>query len=194
MSLAFLEDFNSKTSPEAKPAAVPVEEQPGYAEGFAAGMAQVQSEQAMLSAQVVDSISDLTFGFAEAQTLILGRLAPLFEALSETVLPQLARDGMGLHLIEALTGVAQTAAGAPLAVAVPPDAVAAVEGALAGRFDNSLRVTGDAALTDLSARISGPDGGLQLDLDEVLARISDGLRALQDPDARPDTSEEQRHG
>lgn len=56
---------------------------------------------------LAQNLQDLSFTYHEAQSQLIASLGPLFEQITEKLLPTLARKSLGPHLVEHLTGLAR---------------------------------------------------------------------------------------
>lgn len=104
----------------------------GYLAGWQDGTAQVETEAAARQSGIERQIEKLDFTYHEARGHVLAALRPVLEAMVETVLPAAARASVVPVVIEALTPLVQTAAGAPTTLRLPPESRAAFEAATDG--------------------------------------------------------------
>lgn len=179
MALArLLEDFDAGAAAVATPPRDPASD-PLYQEGYAAGLAARQAEDARLEAELIQTIGEIAFGYAEAQAMLLASLSPLFDAISDKLVPA-SRDGFPAHVAAALMSAATQDLGRPLELQVHPRMVAAIAQTVARQSGLALRVLPNAALPEHAARFSGPHGETLLDIDGLCAALRESIAALTD--------------
>ncbi len=174
-------------SPEA--AAAAAETLPGYDAGYAAGFAAAASAQDAIDAALVQSIEDLSFGFAEARQFVLQGLTPFFETLADLILPASVDPTFRVRLIEQLQTAVQTDAKQPCQLVLHPDQVASVQNLLRQIAMTDVTVTGWADQPLHAALIRRGPVETAIDADAVLDGLKDILTAFFDM-----TEERSHHG
>lgn len=149
----------------------------GYDEGFAAGLAAANADNATLSSSLVQTFSDISFTYAEARAQILQSLGPLIETLTSAVLPHCVVSGFAGVLAQELSSIAGADTSAPICVHVHPDQQVAVQQVVAG-LQSEITVQTDHSLDLHAARISRANTETQLDLDQLLMQITEALNAI----------------
>jgi flagellar biosynthesis/type III secretory pathway protein FliH len=152
----------------------------GYDAGLADGKAVSANSQSALSAEVVQSISDLQFNYAEARSEITNSLGPLFAAITAKILPQCVSQGLALQIARLLQSAAAEGVGTPLSIAVHPKQRRAVEAALVDQT-SLTSVIEDHELSENAALLRHEDGEISIDLDAVLHEIRQILDTIQSP-------------
>jgi flagellar M-ring protein FliF len=115
---------------------LPLGPSPDYLEGHTAGAAAareaIEAEQGLLTADIVQALADISFGYVEARTHVLASLHPLFGAVMGVLLPDLARAALVPHLRELLEAAAASDSALPVDILVNPVHAKTVAAALAG--------------------------------------------------------------
>ena len=140
--LISLQDF----AEDPKPAAdlpIPVEEQPGYAEGFAAGQAVLLAEADRVDQAVAAALDDLAFHFAEARQAVLQNLVPLMEAIATQIVPQSVDPLFRRQVLDILTEAARRDSRQPVTLVLHPDQVAPLQAILDRTGHTDVAVCGD---------------------------------------------------
>ncbi|WP_373634926.1 hypothetical protein [Yoonia sp. SS1-5] len=150
----------------------------GYAEGLAAGRAEAEADSAALASSFVQSVSDAEFTYAEASSQLLRSLRPLFQALSEKILPHCVDAGFASQLANTLSNGAAAEIGKPLSVHVSTDQYEAVLAALSG-LPIQVDVKPDVSLPALTAWIGRDDAECLFDLSSITAEIDKMLGAIE---------------
>ena len=179
MAILFaLEDFAAPPAPAPDPQHP--EELPGYAEGYAAAMAEIEASQTRLAQEVVQAISDITFGFAEARLHVMAGLEPMFRTLIDTVLPATLPESFRAHVVARLVANARTDVARPFVLALHPGQIDAVTAILPPPLAALLTLTPDPRLSPHAASIRQGDLETALDHDALLAEVTQALSALFD--------------
>ncbi len=171
-----LEDFASDG--DASRDTVPDETLPGYDAGFRAGQAAAEAKQAATDAQLVQSIDDIAFGFAEARQTILQGLEPLFSALVTQVLPRTSEESFRAQLVQILMDGAAQDVAQPAVISVHPQQVETLSALFTSLGFADLTVHPDPGSTPNAALISRGDVETALDVDGMIARIIEILQIV----------------
>ncbi|MCF2871593.1 hypothetical protein L0664_11005 [Octadecabacter sp. G9-8] len=162
--------------------AVPPKESIEFKKGFAAGIKSAeQTETANLTraTEGIDAtLSDMAFGFAEARLQILERLRPLLAQISETILPQIAKDSFADHLVDVLARDFKQVAASPVQIAVHPEAVDHLQTVLTAHSDN-FSFIGDATLTDGQALLRSDTTHILIDIHALTLALQTALNGLE---------------
>ena len=172
------EDF-AEPAPVADPQ-VSRDWQEGYDAGVAATRAEHGETQAQLSQEVIQALSDITFGFAEARLHVLAGLEPLFRALVNRILPAALADAFPAHIVSRLLAAAKTDISQPFRVLLHPTQIDAINDILPEQLAALLTVEASSSLSPHTAMIDGPTAETALDHDALLTELSESLSALFD--------------
>ena len=179
MAIRFtLEDFTNPVHLPPEPARP--EDLPGYEDGYAAALAATAARQSQLSQEVVQAISDITFGFAEARLHVMASLQPLFRILIDKILPGSLPDSFRAHVVARLVEAARTDISRPFDLALNPQQVAAVSNILPPTLAPLLTLSADPRLSPHAAAIRQGDLETALDHDALLADVTEALVTLFD--------------
>ena len=176
--LLALEDFASPVI--SMPDPPQPEDLPGYAEGYAAAMAEAAQRQSHLSQEVVQAISDITFGFAEARLHVMTSLEPLFGTLIDKLLPAALPDTFRAHVVAHLVAAAKTDIARPFRLALHPAQVEPLAAIMPPTLAPLVTLTPDGSLSHQTAAIRQGEVETALDHDALLADIVQALSALFD--------------
>lgn len=154
----------------------------GVDEGRAAALAQNHA----LKSDTAQALSDLVFSFREAQNHLLSRLAPLFRAISDQVVPEVLRQTLGLVLAEELQAAAEADCRAPLTLRVPPADLAPVAAVLEALPLGGLALRPDSRLSEGQILLDRGGTDTSFDFNRLSADIASALAALTDETVRSD--------
>lgn len=178
---AQLEVFETGQHTISQEPAGPTEDwQNGHAAGFEEARVLAEADANALGAEIVQSLSDMSFGFAEARAAVLQQLEPLFDALISKFLPEFAAQSMVPMIRDRLMAIAADAIDRPLTLSVPPDQIVAVSDLLAEAPNLPFTARSDPTLGSGQALVSAADHEEMIDLGAVLAVAQETLSALAD--------------
>lgn len=175
-----LESFEAALTEDTGPSA---DYDQGYQDGLAAGTAAAEGDAQALHAAFVQAVSDIDFTYAEARGQVLEALNPLLNMIAEKILPHCVESGFASQLAVMLQDAAAADSSGTIVLHVHPDQHTAVSAALDG-LPYSITVATDPALDQHAAWIRQGRTETLLDMDQLLARISDILSAVHNPENR----------
>jgi flagellar biosynthesis/type III secretory pathway protein FliH len=187
-----LEDFDSRKAPAAAPR-LTVEEveevrRAAYENGFQAGamdaVAAQQAEDARLSAELVTTLKDLSFGFHEASAHVMSNVAPVLRAVVDTVLPDLMSEIVGHTILETVEPLVEEAASIPVRLLVSPGEAPAIRQIIGEAADIPFVIVEDPALERGRAHVKIGAAERHIDVSGVLDRISAAVDAVTDLNTR----------
>lgn len=152
----------------------------GRAEGYENGLQEAALRQDALSNELVQTIADMSFGYAEARLQLLRSLGPLFETIIERLIPETIATAFPAHIAAQLNAAAKVDTAAPLTLTVHPDQIAAVSKILPVSMDMALTIDSDPNLSPNAAWIASPHMETALDLDGLVVDLSSTLSTLFD--------------
>jgi len=184
----FLETFDAPRSEMAGPSHSS-DWRNGYAEGFIAGHAKSAEREALLSEEIIQSMADLAFTYAEARIQVLKSLEPLFRSILERLLPELVRHLLLPHILDELVTAANVDSASPMQLTVSPQDGPALSRFLSGAMPIPLQVSTAPHLGAGQVMLAHRGIETALDLDGLMKGIDAVLRALFD-----ETAKRSRHG
>ena len=176
---ALLEIFETRetTAPDEK---VEIAEswQSGFEAGYEKALQDTREEQARLSAQVVQQLNDLSFGYHEARAHLEGTLRPLFDELVGTFVPHLAREAIVPLAAQELQNMADRLMDAPIQLHVAPGMEPLFRAILSEVDDVPLRLLADSNLRDQQVILTGATEEAAIDLRPLVEEIGSILGAM----------------
>ncbi|MEM9787413.1 MAG: hypothetical protein AAF801_12990 [Pseudomonadota bacterium] len=160
--------------------------QDGYDAGYAAGQSAARDEAAALSEECVQGINTLDFTYAEARKQVLDELAPLLRQIAQKVLPHCVATGFADQIASLLIDATENSIADAVVLHVHPSQKAAVTQAVQ-RTSANVDVQTDPKLSEHAAWVKHAGTEAHLDMDALLAAISDTLSALDHIDNRTNT-------
>lgn len=180
---SFLEDFSQTSAPETILSDEAMEEsrlqyfENGYQAGWEDAAKAHATEQGAISAELARNLQDMSFSYHEAEAAILGSLRPLFSAIAAKLLPQVALEALGPHIVAELDTLVREIGGATCVITVAPDMVDRVRALLAsdGRFAVSIQEDETLGAGQAYLRLGARERSI--DLDQAIADISAAIES-----------------
>lgn len=174
-----------------------------YEEGYKAGWddatAAAEAEGEALRRGVAGNLQALSFSFHEARGHLMDGLGPLFDAICDRLLPEIAQAAVGGLVRETLLPLAATAMDRPVTLLLNPAARPAVEAALAEGAAPPLDIVEDPALGEAEVHLRTGGEERRIDLDAAVAEIRSAVAAFlaappEDADTPFEPEESLKHG
>ncbi|EDZ47804.1 hypothetical protein [Leisingera daeponensis] len=182
-----LEDFGFETPAEPVVPAVSedvLEEQrlasfeKGYSAGWDDAVTAKDQETTRISAELANSLEDLSFTYHEAQAQLLDSLDPMFKVLTSAILPDAMAASFGHHIVDQLAGMAKGQTDQPMQIVVSPGEGAPVRNLLPQNFSVPVTVREDSTLSSGQAYLSVGSTECEINCDALLESIQDSIEAF----------------
>jgi flagellar assembly protein FliH len=157
--------------------------QDGYRAGFTAATDAANDAADRLSHDLVQTLTDMTFTYREAQQDVMESLAVLVSALVDSVLPHCVAAGMTRQIADLILVRHSADQGKGITVHVHPSQLRAVRDATA-EIGDIVIISPDPSLTPHTAWIGQGGVATFLDMDGHLAEIDTVLSNLIDCEKR----------
>lgn len=195
---AYLEDFGTPSDVSGRPLisdeTLETERLEAFDKGYRAGWEDAikakSDEDARLSDGVAHSLQDLSFTYHEVHAQILSNLTPLFNEILQKMLPVLARDTLGAHIVDQLSQLARDIGTVQISIEVAPGTAQQVS-QLINAASTSLPVTviESPLVVEGQANMKLGAKELTIELAEVSQQITEAVHAVLH-----DQSEMRAHG
>lgn len=198
LQLEEFETFTLANNVEGAPQALPddaLEEArlAGFDQGFKAGWEDCETAQkeasATARAELMRHLQEMSFGYHEAHGHILAALRPVLTALTDRVLPAVARQTLGPRVLEALLPLAQARLDEPIRLHVHPDSRLPLEEFLLAAVDPPFETIEDSAISPGVVMLSAGSAEVEIDAESVLGSIREIVANHFEP-----RQEQRRHG
>ncbi len=184
-----LEDFDEIAVPQpaATPDVVPrpqaeADKATSYEQGYQAGWddaARAEAEdQDRIGAEFARNLQELAFTFYEARAHVIQAMEPLLGELLDTILPEIARETLGLKIVEVLTPLIEEAADQPVELVVSPQSRPAIERHLGDLTATPLVLVEETSLADGQAFLRVGRTEQKIDMTGALDQIRDAVASL----------------
>lgn len=145
----------------------------GYKAGWDDAARAARDEQGHIAADFGRNLQDLSFTYHEAHGHVLAAVKPLLEDIVQKILPDAARETLGLRVADQLEALAREKSAVPVEIAVAPDNLPILEGLTEQDFGFPLAIQGDDTLSDGQVFLRFGAEETEIDLGEV----TEGIRA-----------------
>lgn len=163
----------------------------GYLRGQAAAAEAYLADQARLTGELIEALSDARLTNEAARRHVAASLAPVIEHLCAAITPALAETGLLAEITRLVARAIEAAPAALPRLRCAPDVAPVVAGILNARgLDAEVRAAPE--LGPREARIAWDQGYDHLDLDACVARIHAILAAQLRAEMPETAAEEQR--
>lgn len=147
----------------------------GYKAGWEDAVRAASDDSNRISTDLAANLQDMSFTVQEAQSSLLTALRPLLTSMVNSVLPSLARQTLGMRVLETLGGMARTAASGPIEIVAAPQNVNALQKIIDEQEVGNVQITAEPSLGDGQVHIRASATEQEIDLDAVLAQIETTL-------------------
>lgn len=181
------QDFGSfrKTSPA--PSEVNVEAfedeklqsfEDGYQAGWDDAVKAQSDDKARVSAQLDQSLQEMSFTYHEALTKLTSTMKPMMEQIIEKLLPEMARETLGAHIVEQVTDLLRNNSGHPIEIVVSPNEEAVIEALLSTELSAPFALATEPALGPGQAFVRIGQREREIDIASVVTGISEAVSAF----------------
>jgi flagellar assembly protein FliH len=181
------QNFNTFTSvsaviSEASEEALEDQKLQSFEEGYQAGWddaVKAQSDdKTRVSAQLDQSLQEMSFTYHEALAKLTNAMKPLMEQIVDKLLPTVARETLGAHVIEQTLDMLRDSKGHAVEIVVAKDSLPAIEALLTRELKDPFSLIGEASLSSGQAFVRIGQQEREIDVDAVVAGISDAVTAF----------------
>lgn len=150
--------------------------------GRAAVGTAAQEQEALM--KVAATLGDMAFGYAEARAHMMATLQPLLKQLSETILPQIAHQTFGAHLVEAVTAAFDESVDEPVSISVMPGTAERLNDTFSGEQGVNFIFVEDPNLSSGQAVLRQGAHHRFLDLPSLTTALQAALDGLSTPERK----------
>ncbi len=147
----------------------------GYRAGWDDAIKAQSDDSSRISSAFGQHLQDLSFTYHEAYSQVMNAMTPLLDEMVAALLPQMARETLGHHIVEQLQSMAQEIGALEVVVAVAPSNSGSVAPLLEGEFSFPIQLVEDDTLADEQADIRLGQTEKQIDLGDLIASVSEAV-------------------
>ncbi len=144
----------------------------GYGAGWEDALQAQEQSRGQISFELGKSLEDMSFTYTEAITRMSLSLEPMFQSLTNLVLPDMIDRGFAAQLVEHLSEMAREQIGQPMQVIVPVGCMAEVDALIPATLSPRPKVIEDPALEQGQARLQVGIARSEVDCSALLASVA----------------------
>jgi flagellar assembly protein FliH len=156
----------------------------GYKAGWDDAIQANSDDKARISSALGQHLQDLSFTYHEAYSHVMNVMAPLLEDIVGTLLPNMAREALGAHVVDELQKQAQAIGALDVVIAVAPNRVSAVAPLIEQDFGFPIRLIADDTLGEDQADIRFGETEWQVDLGTLVDSVTSAIQGFAQENRR----------
>lgn len=152
----------------------------GYSAGWEDATAAAAADEAKVSAELANSVQQLSFIHQEARTSILRAIKPVLVELTTRLLPDLAREALAPIVLDTLMPLMDQASDQSVCLVINPVARPAVERLLVQAAGLDLKIEEEPTLGEGQLYLRLTNEETKVDLDSAVAEITKAVHEFFD--------------
>jgi flagellar assembly protein FliH len=150
----------------------------GYQAGWDDAVKAQADEKAHVGSEFAQNLQEMSFTFHEAHSRLTAALNPLMKQIVDKLLPRMARESLGGHILEQLEDMIGTQLSQPIQIIVSPRNADTVEALAAGALKDPFTVEAEDTLGDGQCFVRIGNLERFVDLDAVISEIAQAAPAV----------------
>jgi len=144
----------------------------GFQAGWDDAIKAQSDSNTRISAELAKNLQDTSFSYHEARAALIKSLRPLFSDITDTLLPAVARQSMGAHIVEQLADMSRDVLDQVIEVTIAPQNVDPIEQLLNHALPEPFVLIGDKTLGDGQVFLRIGADEREIDLAQVVSSIA----------------------
>ena len=149
----------------------------GMTQGYEQAQEEFKANQAALSDELINTLADMAFTYAEARQEILNGLRPVVQAMIEQLVPHMAEQGLTSRLADQINDACKDHT-PNLCVHIHPDNVQTIQSDTGASQFSNLTLVPDESLSRCAAQWSSDGHETLIDLAPLCDQISDVFETI----------------
>lgn len=150
----------------------------GYSAGWEDAIKAQADDQTRVSSDLAQNLQDMSFTYHEAVAHLNKSLEPLLQDIVAKVLPQMAKETLGMQIVEQLVELARTQTSVPIQITVNPTHLEAVENLVGEVLQDPFEVTSEPSLGAGQAYIKFGTAEREIDTGQLIKGIETAMTAF----------------
>ncbi|MGB7243099.1 MAG: hypothetical protein WBC93_13550 [Sulfitobacter sp.] len=150
----------------------------GYQAGWDDCAKANSNDGTRIANELGQNILDMSFTFHEALAKVSQELQPMMALITEKLLPEIARETLGAHIVAQINQHVLGDADALIEIVVAPGNETALENFLPPGIANKVSIETDGSLTGAQAYVKNKKNEKKIDIDAVVADIAQVIKAF----------------
>lgn len=150
----------------------------GYKAGWEDAVKSRDSDAKQISGEFARNLQDLSFTYHEAHSQVMQSMNPLIKDIVDTVLPEAARQTLGLRVTEQLTEMARRNGAQRVEIISSPADLPALQSLLDQDFGFPVDAVQDDSLAEGQVYLRMAQEERQIDMDAVMSGIRQAVDGI----------------
>ncbi len=150
----------------------------GYSAGWEDAVKAQADDQTRVSSDLAQNLQDMSFTYHEAVAHLNKSIEPLLQDIVAKVLPQMAKETLGMQIVEQLAELARVQTGAAMQITVSPTNLEAVENLVGEALQEPFEITSEPSLGDGQAYIKFGTAEREIDTGQLIEGIQSAMTAF----------------
>jgi flagellar assembly protein FliH len=150
----------------------------GYKAGWDDSSKAHAAEQEEAVTSIAQRLEDLSFTHAEAILKMNSAMQPLLTKITQSLLPNIAKNALGAHVVDQLDHLLKDNAKDTIEIAVAPDNLEPLQKLLEGRSTGSFKFAAEPMLTPGQVYLRANRAEREINLDAVQGGITAWLKPI----------------
>ncbi|SNS92509.1 ABC transporter ATP-binding protein [Antarctobacter heliothermus] len=150
----------------------------GYRAGWDDAVKAQSDDRSRISSAFGQHLQDLSFSYHEAYSQVMNAVTPLLDEMIASLLPQIARETLGQHIVEQLQVMSREIGAMEVVIAVNPKRVDAIMPLLDRDVGFPIQITPDDTLAEEQADIRFGQTERQIDLSDLIASVAEAVEGF----------------
>lgn len=150
----------------------------GYQAGWDDAIKAQAEDQAKIGAELGQNLQAISFAYHEALTKLTGSMQPVLEQMIHKLLPEMAQNALGAHIVEQVMSLANERISGPVEIVVADANVEKVAMLAGESLTEPFEVVGESSLGEGQAFVRLGEDERLVDLDAVVSGVSEAFVAF----------------
>ena len=144
----------------------------GFQAGWDDALKAQSDSNSRISTDLAKNLQDTSFSYHEARAALIKSLRPLFTDVTNSLLPAVAREAMGAHIVEQLTDMSRSTLDQVIEITIAPKNVDPIEQLLNFAVPEPFVLIGDDTLNDGQVFLRIGADEREIDMEQVVTSIA----------------------
>ncbi|WP_300011753.1 ABC transporter ATP-binding protein [uncultured Roseobacter sp.] len=150
----------------------------GYQAGWDDAVKAQADSVAKISAEFGQNLQDMSFTYHEALSKLTVSMEPVLTEIVDKLLPGVMHEALGAHIVTQLTEMISEQPNQPIEIVVAPSQVERIQELAEGKLSDPFEIVTEQSLGDGQAYVCIGSVEHSIDLDSVLAGVSEAMAAF----------------
>lgn len=150
----------------------------GYQAGWDDAVKAQADSVAKISAEFGQNLQDMSFTYHEALSKLTLSIKPIMSEIVDKLLPDIARESLGLQIVDQLLEMIKDQPNQPIEIMVAPSNVEKINDLVQGKLTDPFEVVAEQSLGDGQSYVRIRSVERSIDLDAILTGVNEAITAF----------------